>query len=99
MEGAIMHVRILNLDGGVLPQNELRQRHHGEVVGMDGWGPPIRLACDFFRYAHFEQELKSRLGDAADEPPTITFYGSGDFHHVSLALVRRLRAVQCAGAR
>jgi len=31
------------------------------------------------------------LGGAADDEPHMTFYGSGDFHHVSLALLRRLR--------
>lgn len=86
-----MHVRLLDLDGGILPQNELRHRYSADVVGLDAWGPRIRLACDFFRYAHFEQALNTRLGDGGTEPPTLTFYGSGDFHHVSLALVRRLR--------
>lgn len=86
-----MHVRILDLDGGVLPQNELRNRTNAEVVGLEDWGPRIRLACDFIRYAGFEQELQRRLGAANAASPRLTFYGSGDFHHVSLALVRRLR--------
>lgn len=86
-----MHVRILDLDGGVLPQRDLQHRGQADVVGMDEWGPRIRMACDFLRFAAFERDLRQRLGDAGAEPPMLTFYGSGDFHHVSLALLRRLR--------
>jgi hypothetical protein len=35
--------------------------------------------------------LTASLESERADQPTITFYGSGDFHHVSLALVRRLR--------
>src|SRR5207245_2357963 len=33
--------------------------------------------------------LAGALGVAHDAAPSLTFVGSGDFHHVSLALVRR----------
>ena len=34
--------------------------------------------------------LADRLGGGTDPEPVVTFVGSGDFHHVSLALLRRL---------
>src|SRR5262249_11516093 len=45
-------------------------------------------ACSFARFRRFERAL----ADLPElEGPVLTFYGSGDFHHLSLALVRRLR--------
>ena len=81
---------MLDLDGGVASQRDLRHQCHADVVDMAGWGPKIRLACDFLRFGSFERDLQQGLGDACAEPPMLTFYGSGDFHHVSLALLRRL---------
>jgi hypothetical protein len=84
-----MDVRILDLDGAHQNQSELRSRYRPECVPMSDWGPRIRLACSLSRFRSFEEALAHRLGDASR--PALTFYGSGDFHHVSLALVRRLQ--------
>lgn len=85
-----MDLRLLDLDGGVTVQPALRRRAP-EVIPCQGWGPRIRLACSFGRFRRFEASLAQRLGGASDSRPRVTFIGSGDFHHVSLALVRRLR--------
>src|SRR5205085_5166162 len=53
-------------------------------------GPRIRLGCSFGRFRLFERALAATLADEEDVGPALTFYGSGDFHHVSLALLRRL---------
>jgi arginase family enzyme len=50
------------------------------------------MACSFGRYRAFEQSLTGLVGEDHRPEPTVTLYGSGDFHHVSLALLRRLRA-------
>ena len=42
------------------------------------------------RHRAFERDLANRLGCVNDADPAATFLGSGDFHHVSLALLRRL---------
>ncbi len=84
-----MPVRILDLDGGLVLQKGLRA-YQPQVVPLRDWGPRIRLACSRRRFACFEQELEQRIGSACDSEPTLTLYGSGDFHHVSLALLRRL---------
>jgi hypothetical protein len=81
-----MQVRILDLDGSVARQSRLVIESAAEVAPLQDWGPRLRMACSFGRYRHFEQSLGACLGP----DPAITFYGSGDFHHVSLALVRRI---------
>ncbi|HVS35861.1 MAG TPA: hypothetical protein VMS17_09785 [Gemmataceae bacterium] len=85
-----MDVRILDLDGALTRQIELVQGRR-VVEGLQDWGPRIRLACSFGRFRRFEQALANQLGADQDDSPQLTFCGSGDFHHVSLALVRRLR--------
>jgi hypothetical protein len=85
-----MDVRILDLDGALTAQETLVRGRH-VVHGLRPWGPRIRMACSFGRFRRFEQALAEMLGGESDDAPRMTFYGSGDFHHVSLALVRRLR--------
>ena len=85
-----MDVRILDLDGALTAQPALAGGRR-VVDGLQPWGPRIRLACRFGRFRRFERALADRLGGDRDDAPHLTFYGSGDFHHVSLALVRRLR--------
>jgi hypothetical protein len=85
-----MHIRLLDLDGSFALQTHLHNRYQPAVHEARDWGRRIRLGCGFGRFRQFENALD---GMCADEPPgpVLTFYGSGDFHHVSLALVRRLR--------
>jgi hypothetical protein len=85
-----MKVRILDIDGALTEQKAL-VRGRRVVHGLRPWGPDIRLACSFGRFRRFEQALAERLGGEWDDAPHLTYYGSGDFHHVSLALLRRLR--------
>jgi hypothetical protein len=48
------------------------------------------MACGFRAFARFEADLATALGGPHDAALGLTLYGSGDFHHVSLALLRRL---------
>jgi hypothetical protein len=59
-------------------------------VPLRHWGPSLRLACSWSSFARFEDDLSRGLGGWHDHQPGLTFVGSGDFHHVSLALARRL---------
>jgi hypothetical protein len=86
-----MHLRILDLDGAVTDQAALNSRYRPARYDARAWGPAIRLACRWGRFARFEQALAGLLGCDAERQPALTLYGSGDFHHVSLALVRRLK--------
>jgi hypothetical protein len=49
------------------------------------------MACSFKRFRKFESALTEVLGTATDQEAALTFFGSGDFHHVTFALLRRLQ--------
>jgi hypothetical protein len=84
-----MRVRVLDLDGGIPRQATLMRSAQPLVHDLRRWGPRIRLACRFGRFAKFEKSLAKNLGEESPSEPTLTLFGSGDFHHVSLALLRR----------
>jgi hypothetical protein len=84
-----MDVRVLDLDGGVAAQQALLEPGT-QVVDLRAWGPRLRLACRFGRFRRFREALADALGGPVDARSQVTFYGSGDFHHVSLALLHRL---------
>ena len=85
-----MQVRVLDLDGSITLQRRLLLRHRPEVVPLSKWGPRVRMACRWGRFAKFEKALHRRLQVEGVGTPRLNFCGSGDFHHVSLALLRRL---------
>jgi hypothetical protein len=84
-----MDVRILDLDGSVAEQPTLKAGASA-VVDLRDWGPRIRLACGWRSFKDFEQVLGQRIGHRPNTDPAVTFVGSGDFHHVTLALLRRV---------
>jgi hypothetical protein len=62
------------------------------VIPLSGWGPTIRMGCAFGLFQAFERALATASGCEKDRTPMLTLYGSGDFHHVSLALLARQSA-------
>lgn len=86
-----MRTRILNLDGGIVRQTLLTRRTRAAVLPLREWGPRLRLACRHGSFARFQKRLARYLGSQYDTEPFLSFIGSGDFHHISLALLRRLR--------
>jgi hypothetical protein len=85
----MMHVRLLDLDGSILAQDSVMSRYRPVEHDVRRWGRRLRMACRFGRFARFERALADRVDSDMDAEPSVTLYGSGDFHHVSLALVRR----------
>ncbi len=83
-----MQRRILDLDGSLL--GAAQPAAACRIVPLRHWGPRLRMGCSFAAFRRFEAELADALGPD-DDSPGLTFVGSGDFHHVSLALLRRLR--------
>jgi hypothetical protein len=84
-----MQVRILDLDGSTTAQAPLLARSRPVTFAAAAWGPRIRLACSAARFRTFERALALLFGSETDAGPVFTFCGSGDFHHVTLALLRR----------
>ena len=85
-----MQTRVIDLDGGIVRQTLLMQRTDAAVLRLQEWEPGLRIACGHGAFARFEKRLAQLAGSAHDRKPCLTFLGSGDFHHVSLALLRRL---------
>jgi hypothetical protein len=85
-----LDVRVLDLDGGLLAQTELLGRVQRNIYDLRNWGPALRLACGFRRFGQFREALDRALSSTCDIEPTLSFVGSGDFHHVSLALLHRI---------
>jgi hypothetical protein len=92
-----LQVRVINLDNALLEQTELLEEYKPHIVDVTKWGPPLRMDCNFRQYWRFEQELAQAIGadvdtvDLENKGPLISFYGSNDFHHLTLALFRRIR--------
>ncbi|QEH34044.1 hypothetical protein OJF2_25770 [Aquisphaera giovannonii] len=83
-----MRIRALDLDGSLVAQRRLLgDRPDLHRFPAREWGPRIRLACTPREYGRFAAWLERAVGG---EPAAITLYGSGDFHHVTLALLRRI---------
>src|SRR5262245_47414835 len=86
-----MRVRVIDLDGSITAQDRVLRHFRPDVYELRRWGPRIRMACRWKRFFRFERRLDRDLGADDCLEPHITLLGSGDFHHVTLALLRRLR--------
>ena len=84
----MLRIRILDVDGSLSSQADLFEPATSEWVPARDWGPRIRLACDFGSFDRFRGWLD---GAMPSDGPCLTFYGSGDFHHLTLALLARIR--------
>jgi hypothetical protein len=80
-------VRVLDLDGSLTLQPELFADSAATRIDAREWGPQLRLACSFRTFNCFERWLR---GFAPTAERMITCYGSGDFHHVTLALLKQI---------
>src|SRR5262245_11927604 len=81
---------VIDLDGSISSQDRLVRTFRPEILDMRRWGSKLRLGCRWECFYRFERQLDRLLG-AATGFPTTCFLGSGDFHHVTLAMLRRLR--------
>jgi hypothetical protein len=81
-------VRIIDMDGSLATQAEVFPATKDMWIPARSWGPRIRLACTFGTFRRFQAWLGSAL---SSRDRKVTLYGSGDFHHVTLALLRRIR--------
>jgi hypothetical protein len=86
-----MRVRVIDLDGSITAQERLLRVVQPDVYDLRRWGPRLRLACRWAGFHRFERRLDRLLGAEDERETSVHFLGSGDFHHVTLALLRRLR--------
>ncbi len=76
-------IRILNFDNSLLRQDDFIRRFNPEVVDL----LKIGLDCRFWLDKNAEIQIKQAL--AFSDKNRITFFGSGDFHHISSILLEQ----------
>lgn len=83
-------LRLLDLDGSLPGQAPLTERladGRAERFDLTRLGPSLRLWSTGRRWRQLEQALAETERDGT--APFLTLFGSGDFHHVSAALIAR----------
>lgn len=79
---------LIDLDGSVLAQQEAAARCRPSAWAARDWGRRIRLGCRLSSFRRFVDALHAEA--EGREGQLLSLYGSGDFHHVTLALLSRL---------
>ena len=85
-----MHLRLLDLDDSLNAQLTLRSSAAWTSVAtvpMRDLAEPLRL----WSRAATMQRARARMAEAATDSPAVTMIGSGDFHHLAVLLVERVR--------
>jgi len=86
-----MRVRVIDLDGSIPMQERVLRNFQPDVFDLRSWGPRLRLACRWASFYRLERRLDRLFGPRERLDPWISLLGSGDFHHLTLAMLRRLR--------
>ena len=76
-------VRILNFDGSLTRQKRLIERYRPDIIDLTEIGPSARLWANKKTAAAIQGALNP------EAKHSITFLGSGDFHHISNLLIRQ----------
>jgi len=85
-----VHLRLLDLDDSLTAQTTLRVAAAWtsvETLPMRDLAPPLRL----WSRAATMQRARARMAGTAIDAPAVTMIGSGDFHHLSVLLMERVR--------
>lgn len=82
-------IRILNLDGSLLKQRRLLSKYSPEIIDLKDLGPKARLWMN----RRTAKEIENILGNSSRN--SVTFMGSGDFHHISSILIRQFHEPIC----
>ena len=76
-------IRVLNLDDSITKQQNLISRYKAEIIDLKEFGPKARLWMNEKTKTRLEEKMQ---GSSAD---SVTFLGSGDFHHISSTLINQ----------
>lgn len=82
-------IRVLNFDDSVISQKALLSRHKTEIIDFKDLSSDARLWCG----GKAEKIISSRLEKS--DTHSVTFLGSGDFHHISGILLERFDMPMC----
>ncbi len=77
-------IRILNLDDSVVKQQNLVSRYKAEIIDLKDLAPNARLWMNKKTKGEIEKRIRGSSKDS------VTFLGSGDFHHMSSILINQL---------
>lgn len=77
----VSQIRILNFDDSVTSQKNLLASYEAEILDLRDTGPGARMWLD----NKTQRRIQDRLKDSRKN--SITFLGSGDFHHISSLLI------------
>jgi len=95
IESRDVRLRVINLDDALKKQTILLERYNPQILELTEWGPYMRIDCSFRYFWKWERALTeatgSKIDDDPERKPLVTLYGSNDYHHLALSLIRRWR--------
>lgn len=78
-------IRILNFDDSIIKQKKIFLQHQAQIIDLEKIGPAVRLWMN----NRLKREITERLHPEVKN--SITFIGSGDFHHISSILTSQFQ--------
>lgn len=77
--------RVLDLDGSLRVQRDFLCESNATTSPLESFGPLLRYICRREDRQRFERRLNIR------DARRLTFFGSGDFHHLTFSLLKQFR--------
>ncbi|RYX81756.1 hypothetical protein EON83_22585 [bacterium] len=74
--------RILDVDGSLRRQKGFLEESGASIESLASWGPRLRYLCRRQVRQGFERHLST------EDAHRLTYYGSGDFHHLTFSLLK-----------
>lgn len=74
--------RVLDVDGSLRRQRNFLRESGARIESLASWGPRLRYLCRRQTRQSFERRLRT------EGAHRLTFYGSGDFHHLTFSLLK-----------
>jgi len=77
--------RVLDLDGSIRVQRDFLRESGATTFPLESFGPLLRYICRREDRGRFERRLNPH------DAERLTFFGSGDFHHLTFSLLKQFR--------
>jgi arginase family enzyme len=85
-----MQLRLLDLDGALDHQAPIQQAVASGVmerIEARDLAPRLRIVANRQAYTALSARLQASFASGSGKGPRVTFYGSGDFHHLTTAMI------------